>query len=99
MRLFTGSFKYPFDLKMRVQSTCPSPRLGRVRVGLTLKNHFLPDRQAELGVARNFARSVGLPIPRVARLLVNQGDEVTRGWWAMLRFQPYNVSSHVRLFV
>ena len=31
------------DLKTRDRSRFPSPRLGRVRVGLTSKNHFLPE--------------------------------------------------------
>jgi len=30
---------------MRDRSESPSPRLGRARVGLTLKKHFLPDCQ------------------------------------------------------
>jgi len=42
MRLFTGSFEHALDVKKRPRSKSPSPRLGKVRVGLTLENHLLP---------------------------------------------------------
>ncbi len=44
-RSSTRSTEYALDVRMRDQSEFPSPRLGRVRVGLTFKSDFLPDRQ------------------------------------------------------
>jgi len=38
--LFSSSFEDVFDVKMRARFKSPSPKLGRVRVGLTPKNSF-----------------------------------------------------------
>ena len=45
MRSFSGSLEHVLDAKMRDRAEPPSPRLGRVGVGLTTKNHFLPGHQ------------------------------------------------------
>ncbi len=44
-RLFTRSFEHMLDANIRDRAEYPSPRLGRVRVGLMLKNNFLPEHQ------------------------------------------------------
>jgi len=68
LRLFSGSFEHALDVKMRVRSKSPSPRLGRVRVGLRLKNDFLPDSK----VFRNSVTRVSAKA-RTGRLLKRTG--------------------------
>jgi len=60
---------------MRVQSEFPSPRLGRVRVGLMKENYFLPVCQAELGMISRFGhRPGGASPPAFADAETNQSD-------------------------
>jgi len=65
MRLAIGSLDHALEVKMRDRSEFPSPRLGRVRVGLTWKKDFLTDHMRKK-MNNNPTKRAGTILPLVA---------------------------------